>query len=195
MIDPALAGIPIAAGGIGGGWLLRRAWRARIADKPPYRRAGWAVLAATMVAAAWLLGAVRGPFVALCLIPVAVLALVAGGATVRAAKTGRSSGSGAGGGLAPEPLVRPARWWQTTLRWLLAGPIGMIAAMAIGIAYATLTPGAAQTRLLIGGLIVPVVWGAAMAWTLADNRILRATFVLLATTLAGFGAAFLKGFV
>ncbi|MBP7340550.1 hypothetical protein, partial [Niveispirillum sp.] len=74
------------------------------------------------------------------------------------------------------------------------GPIGMIAALAIGIAYAVWVPGAAQTRLVVGGLLVPVVWGAAMAWTLADNRIIRATAVLVGTALVGFTASILKGF-
>ena len=36
----------------------------------------------------------------------------------------------------------------------------MVAAMGVGICYAVWVPGEAQTRLLIGGLIVPVVWGA-----------------------------------
>ena len=54
-------------------------------------------------------------------------------------------------------------------------------------------PGEVQTRLLIGGLIVPVAWGGAMAWTLADSRILRATAVLVGTSVAGFGLAMLRG--
>jgi len=66
--------------------------------------------------------------------------------------------------------------------------------MAVGIAYAALVPGEQQTRLVVGGLIVPVIWGGAMAWTLADNRILRATAVLVGVAVAGFTAAVLKGF-
>jgi hypothetical protein len=84
--------------------------------------------------------------------------------------------------------------WRTTLRWLLAGPLGMIAAMAVGICYAVWVPGEPQTRLLIGGLIVPLVWGGAMAWTLADNRIIRAAAVLAGTALAGFGLSIVRGF-
>ena len=70
----------------------------------------------------------------------------------------------------------------------------MIAAIAVGIAYAVWIPGAPQTRLVIGGLLVPVLWGGAMAWTLADNRILRATAVLVGVALVGFGLSILKGF-
>ena len=73
-------------------------------------------------------------------------------------------------------------------------PEWMIAAMGVGIAYAALAPGEQQTRLVVGGLIVPVAWGACMAWTLADNRILRATAVLVGVALVSFTAAIVKGF-
>jgi len=96
--------------------------------------------------------------------------------------------------LAPEPSDRPSRAWRGWLRAALAGPLGMIAAMGVAIAYVTLAPGAPQTRIVIGGLLIPVLWGGAMAWTLADDRILRATAVLAGVSLVTFAAAALKGF-
>lgn len=191
MASALVAGIPMLAGGAVGAWLLRAAWRARADEGKGQRLAGWAVIIATLVWPAWVLGPARGPFIAITLVSVAALAVVVQGAVIRAAKASRRGGSDS---LAPEPLDRPTTRWRTTLRWSLAGPIGMIAAMAVGICYAVWVPGEPQTRLLIGGLIVPVVWGGAMAWTLADNRILRATAVLVGTALAGFGLAILKGF-
>ena len=47
---------------------------------------------------------------------------------------------------------------------------------------------------MLGGLLAPLLWGAAMAWTLADDKILRATAVLVGVSLATFAAAMLKGF-
>lgn len=193
VIDTLPASVPVLAGGALGAWLLRRSWRLREADKGNWRWFGWASLLVTLAWPAWLLGPVRGPFIAITLISVAALIVIANGATFRTARASRSRASGADS-LAPEPLVRPTTWWRSTLRWLLAGPIGMIAAMAVGICYAVWVPGEPQTRLLIGGLIVPVVWGGAMAWTLADNRIIRATAVLVGTALTGFGLAILRGF-
>lgn len=184
--------LAMLAGGALGAWLLRRAWRARIGEDAGFRAAGWAAIAATLVWPGFVIGPALGPFMALAAISTGALAVVATGATRRAARAARA-GSGADS-LAPEPLDRPTTRWRSILRWSLAGPIGMIAAMAVGIAYAVWVPGAAQTRLLIGGLIVPVVWGGAMAWTLADNRILRATAVLVGTAVAGFGLSILKGF-
>lgn len=185
------AGAGLLAGGAAAAWLLRRAWQAKIEARAPWLWGGWAVLAATLFWPAWVLGPARGPFIAATLIPVAALALIATGLQLRAARAGRAAGSES---LAPEPSERPSKAWRGVLRWLLAGPVGMIAALAVGIAYAAFTPGDPQTRLVLGGMIVPVAWGGAMAWTLADNRILRATGVLLGTALLGFGAAWLRGF-
>jgi hypothetical protein len=117
------------------------------------------------------------------------LGVVASNYTVRQAKARAARES-----LAPEPSDRATTRWRETLRWLLAGPIGMVAAMGVGIAWAALVPGEQQTRLVVGGLIVPVVWGGCMAWTLADNRIIRATAVLVGVAVVSFGAAILKGF-
>lgn len=176
------------AGTAGGAVMLRRAWTAR-GDAAGWRWGGWALIVGTL-ALATLVDLSRGLFMALGLASVAALVVVARGAEirpVRAARAGRES-------LAPEPAERTLTGWQRTLRWLLAGPIGLVAAMAVGIAWSTWVPGAPQTRLAIGGLLVPVFWGGAMAWTLADDRILRATAVLVGTIVAGFGIAVLRGF-
>lgn len=169
--------------------MLRRAWVLK-AGKAPWRRAGLCLLSLSILWPAWVLGEARGPFIALTLLSVAAFGIIASGYTLRPAKASRAAREG----LAPEPAERAPSWWRTTLRWSLAGPIGMVAAMGLGISYAVWAPGAMQSRLLIGGLIVPLAWGGAMAWTLADSRILRATAVLVGTAIVGFGAAMLKGF-
>lgn len=182
---PALL-IAVVAGT--GAWLLRRSWR----DKDRKTRlvvAGWLLILAATIFPAWALGPARGPFVALAIVPAAALAVVAANYSVRQAKARAARES-----LAPEPSDRATTKGRETLRWLLAGPIGMIAAMGVGIAYAALVPGEQQTRLVVGGLIVPVAWGACMAWTLADNRIIRATAVLTGVALVSFTAAIVKGF-
>ncbi|TYC78814.1 hypothetical protein FMM79_20710 [Novosphingobium sp. BW1] len=179
----------IFGGAISGSWLLRRAWSLKT-GKAPWRWAGLSLLAINLIWSAWALGYARGPFIALTLLAVAALGVIASGHTLRPAKAGRAAREG----LAPEPAERAMSAWRTTLRWSLAGPVGMIAAMALGISYAVWAPGEMQTRLLIGGLIVPLAWGGAMAWTLADSRILRATAMLVGTAVFGFGAAMLKGF-
>lgn len=179
----------ILGGAAAGAWMLRRAWSLKD-GKTPWRWAGLFLLSLSTLWPAWILGEARGPFIALTLLSIAAFGVVASGYTLRAARAGRAAREG----LAPEPAERSPSAWRTTLRWSLAGPIGMVAAMGLGISYAVWAPGAMQTRLLIGGLIVPLAWGGAMAWTLADSRILRATAVLVGTAIIGFGAAMLKGF-
>jgi len=183
-----LPALLIAAAAGAGAWLLRRSWQGKQQQTGPVV-AGWLLILAAIIAPAWVLGPARGPFVALAIVSTAALAVVAAGYTIRQAKARAARES-----LAPEPSDRTTTKGRETLRWLLAGPIGMIAAMGVGIAWAALVPGEQQTRLVVGGLIVPVAWGACMAWTLADNRILRATAVLTGVALVSFTAAILKGF-
>lgn len=183
---PALL-IAVAAGA--GAWLLRRSWQDKSQQRTGLVLGGWLLIGTTLIAPAWALGAARGFFIALALVSVAALLVVASNYTVRQAKARAARES-----LAPEPSDRATTKGRETLRWLLAGPIGMIAAMGVGIAWAALAPGEQQTRLVVGGLIVPVAWGACMAWTLADNRILRATAVLTGVALVSFTAAIVKGF-
>lgn len=187
-LTTTLATIPLLAGGIGAGWLLKRAWGERTTRRPWWIVAGWAAVVAVTVAPAFILGAARGPFIAWTLISVAVLFVVAQGVQVRVARQ-RADKS-----LAPEPSDRASKAWRGWLRAVLAGPLGMIAAMGVAIAFAAFCPGAAQTRLVIGGLLVPVLWGGAMAWTLADDKILRATAVLVGVSVVTFTAAVLRGF-
>jgi hypothetical protein len=118
----------------------------------------------------------------------APLGVVAQGATWREARKARDRSA-----LAPEPLEGTSRAWRGWVKGLLAGPLGMTAAMGIAFCYAVWMPGAVQTRLLIAALLVPLLWGLAMTWTLADQRLLRSTAVLAGTSMLGFGLAFLKG--
>jgi hypothetical protein len=186
--SPLWPGLLIAMAAGAGVWMLRRSWQGK-AQNRGLVLGGWLLIVASLVAPAWALGAARGFFIALALVSTAALGVVASNYSVRQAKARAARES-----LAPEPSDRATTKGRETLRWLLAGPIGMIAAMGVGIAYAALVPGEQQTRLVVGGLIVPVAWGACMAWTLADNRIIRATAVLVGVAIVSFSAAILKGF-
>lgn len=178
----------IGAGGIGGAAALRRSWKGRGKAGAPWKLIGWLVFALSTALSVAVFGTMRGLFVALTLIGLAALLVVASGFQVREQRVKRNRS------LAPEPVERASSLWRGTLRWLLALPIGMVAAMGIGIFYSAWSGGEPQTRLVVGGLLTPVVWGACMAWTLADNRILRALAFLVAVIAFGFGLSILKGF-
>lgn len=184
----ALACALLLAAGLGAGWLLRTAWRRRDANRPRLMLAGWGVLIAASLAAAPVLGQARGPFIAFAVLPIAVLALIAAGVQIRDPRKRAPREA------ALEPSERASRAWRGWLRALLAGPIGGVAAMGVALAWTIWAPGPPQTRMVVGGLLVPVLWGGAMAWTLADDKILRATAVLAGVTVVTFTASILKGF-
>lgn len=178
----------VLAIGLAAGVVLRRAWRTRNAQRPWLILGGWALVAAAVATAAVTLGAARGPFLAVALVPFAVLALIAATIQIRDPKKRPPRE------LALEPSDRPSKAWRGWLRGVLAGPLGGIAAMGVGLAYTVWMPGEPQTRMVIGGLLAPLLWAGGMAWTLSDNKILRATAVLLGVTVATFTASALKGF-
>ena len=174
-------------GGAAGAGLLRRAWADRQQQRSALVLAGWAVLIATILIDAIWIGPVKGLALGVAAVGIGALLIVAAGRVRRHARTGREPS------LAPEPLEGPSRQWRGWLKALLAGPLGMTAAMAVAFCYAAWAPGDPRTRILIGGLLMPVVWALAMTWTLADQRLLRALAVLSGTTIVGFTLAVLRG--
>ena len=174
--------------GLAAAALLRLAWRAPGPKRPWLIAGGWLLIAAAVIAAAPGLGEARGPFVASALISLAALGRVAAGFKLRDPKARPPRE------LALEPSDRPSKAWRGWLRGLLAGPLGGVAAVGVGLAYVVWVPGAPQTRMVIGGMLVPVLWAAGMAWTLSDDKILRATAVLAGVALVTFAASALRGF-
>ncbi|WP_296456870.1 hypothetical protein [Phenylobacterium sp.] len=178
----------VAVGGAAACGTLRAAWKARAARRPWLMMAGWTLAAALLAAAVVLEGGAPGTFLALAVLPVGALALVASGLKLRdpRARPPRE--------VALAPSDRASKAWRGGLRVLLAGPIGAVAAMGLALAFVVWTPGAPQTRMVLGGMLVPLLWGGAMAWTLADDRILRATAVLVGVAVVTFAASALRGF-
>ena len=169
--------------------LLRRAWKDRAGPRAVFIIAGWTLLAVATVGAVWPMSGARGPFIAMTMIGVAALGYVATGIQFRPARAQADKSS-----LAPEPSDRASKAWRGWLRGLLAGPIGGIAAFGVGIMWTVWMPLDDQTRIVTGGIMVPFLWGGAMAWTLADDKILRATAVLVGVAVVTLSASALRGF-
>jgi hypothetical protein len=183
----ALVGLALTLLTLAGALLLRKAWRGASPRRPWLIAGGWALLVLALGLGAVLLGGARGPAIVLTLGSTAALALVASGVEWRdARKTAPRE-------LALEPSERRRVVWRGWLRGFLAGPLAGIAALGCGLAVAICAPGAVQSRMVIGGLLVPFLWAGGMAWTLSDDKILRATAVLTGIAVTTLGAAFLKG--
>lgn len=92
--------------------------------------------------------------------------------------------------LAAEPEERPTNWQRATFKSFLAIMLAGIAAVGIGVAFAVAMPLGPHDRIVVGGLLVPVLWGAGMAWTLADANTLRASILLTCVSLVSYAVAF-----
>ncbi|WHO37902.1 hypothetical protein PMI04_015185 [Sphingobium sp. AP49] len=182
-----LASLLLIAGGALGAALLRRSWLRRDRSVPALLLAGWTVLVGLLVAAFLLVGPVKGLALGLVMEAIGALALIWFG------RVRRKAGRVRAGDVAPEPLEEPGRFWRGVLRALLAGPLGMTAAMGVAFCLTVYMPGDPRTRIVLGGMLLPILWGLAMTWTLADRRLLRATAVLVGTSIVGFGLAALGG--
>jgi hypothetical protein len=55
------------------------------------------------------------------------------------------------------PLEEPGRFWRGVLRALLAGPLGMTAAMGVAFCVTVYLPGDPRTRIVLGGLLLPIL--------------------------------------
>ncbi|AXB79831.1 hypothetical protein TQ38_016960 [Novosphingobium sp. P6W] len=179
----------LLAGGALGAALLRRSWLRRNGSAIALIMAGWAILLGLLLASAWLVGPVKGVAVACVMEGIGGLSVIGLGRVRRKAVRLREADA------VPEPLEEPGRFWRGVLRTLLAGPLGMTAAMAAAFCITVYLPGDPRTRIVIGGLLMPVLWGLAMTWTLADRRLLRAAAVLVGTSVAGFGLGMLGNMV
>jgi hypothetical protein len=56
-------------------------------------------------------------------------------------------------------------------RFLVAGPLGLAAAMSLGLLVGLRAPLHEQTRLILGGLAVPSLWAAMVVLTLARRTL------------------------
>jgi peptidoglycan/LPS O-acetylase OafA/YrhL len=165
--------------------LLRMSWVSNRSPQRLYMSGGWLAVVAGFV----LLMHVQGPkigmtyaFLAFSLI---AYAMIASTVELRRGKR-RASVS-----LAPEPEQRPTNWRRATAKSLLAIVLAGVAAIGIGVAFAVAMPLPPQDRMVLGGLLVPVLWGGGMAWTLADAKLLRASVILAGISVVSYAIAFL----
>lgn len=92
------------------------------------------------------------------------------------------------------PPPRP-RWRILigSLRALVAGPLGLIAALGIAVMIATRAPMAEQTRLILAGLIVPSLWAIGIGWVVCQRRLPVQAIAFSVIGLAGFGVTLFAG--
>lgn len=164
---------------------LRRQWAARPGGRPAFTLAGWALIGLGLWAFGRSFGAQVGAAYGLLALSVLAFGVIAAGVQKRPAPERGPRAA------ALEPQERRTTWTRGIAKAFLAIVLSGTAAIGLGLAYAVAMPLGTHDRIVIGGLLVPVLWGAGMAWTLCDARLLRATIVLLCASALGYGIAFL----
>ncbi|MFC0634689.1 hypothetical protein [Brevundimonas balnearis] len=184
-MSPTEAGFSAVALGLSGGgvFLLRRAWRDRTPAGGRWAPLGGVTLVAGLIAWIVAFGAEIGVAYSLTWISLVAALAIAPFVEVRN-RRGRAARVGV-----LDPSDRPSRAWRGWMRALLAGPLAGLAAMGLGLGWAVSGPGVEPDRLILGGLMVPLLWAGGMAWTLSDHRIFRALAVLVGAAALGFGFA------
>ena len=90
-----------------------------------------------------------------------------------------------------EPEQRRVDVGRAVAKSLLAIGLSGLTAIGIGVAFAVAMPMQPQDRIIVGGLLVPLLWGGGMAWTLSDPKLLRAAVLLTLVSIASYATAFL----
>ncbi len=177
------AGTLLLCGGIA---LLRLSWLGKRPGNLPYLLTGWLLIAAGLAAFDYAWDAEVGTAYGLIALALVAYLIVAAGFENRAHKSPKLLRE-----IADEPEERATKWPRAVAKALLSIVLAGIAAIAVGVAFAVAMPMGAHDRIVVGGLLVPILWGAGMAWTLSDAKLLRATLVLGSVSAIGYGIAFL----
>lgn len=164
--------------------MLRRSWLMR-GRNAALRLSAWGIAASGITLFVYAFGGEVGSTYALIAVSLIAFAVIASGIERRAARNRPQRER------ALEPEDRPTNWTRAIAKSLLAIVLAGIAAIGLGVAFAVAMPLAPTDRIVIGGLLVPILWGGGMAWTLCDAKLVRATILLLLVSAIGYGIAFL----
>jgi len=180
------AAVGLLAAGVA---LLRLSWlRKRRGGLKGAVLVGWLAIVASFFIFAHAFGGERG--IAFALLAFSLVGLVGVTATVQVRRKRSDSRD-----RAAEPAQRATNWTRAIAKSVLAIVLAGAASIGVGVAFAVAMPMPATDKMLIGGLMVPVLWGGGMAWTLSDSKLLRATAILLIICAAGYTIAFLPNLV
>lgn len=165
--------------------LLRLSWLGKRPGNVPYLISGWMLIAGAFWAffRAW--DVEVGVAYGLIVLALAAYGIIILRREIRVPKVQRAREA------ALEPEERPTNWPRAIAKALLSIVLAGIAAIGVGVAFAVAMPLATHDRIVVGGLLVPVLWGAGMAWTLSDSKLLRATLLLVGISAVGYAVAFL----
>lgn len=175
--------------GAGGVLALRQAWRkGSSGPRGVLILGGWTALAIAIALAARAGGFDVGAGIGVCAMMVFAYGVITAGVQIRSAK--RRSPKPAADPL--DASAGPRRPWRVAGRTLIAAVLAAVAGFTTAAAIAICLPAVPITRAMTAIYLLPILWGAAVAWALADDRLLRPTLALTLVSLASWGAIALK---
>lgn len=188
MLDGVFIAIALLAS-LGGLFALWHGWKhgADMRARAAVALAAWSASTALWI---WRFGAEVGIPLALETAALVAFGFILSRMERRADRPARERGAREG---APAAYSRWRRYGLGTLRVLVAGPLGLIAAMGIAVVIAARTPMAEQTRLILAGLIVPTLWAIGIGWVVCQRRLAVQTASFVAIGAAGIGLTVLAG--
>lgn len=153
------------AAALGGVLALKRGWRRR--PNGAWLLLGWLALVAGLLGWAAISGPDMAVALALLVPSLAAYGVVAAGVELKPKKAQRAPKA------AVELPEAPAGHWRTVVRALYVGPLSAAAAFGCAAATALHAPLGEADRLIAGGMLAPIVWGAGMIWATTDGRLTR----------------------
>ena len=173
----AIAGTAVAAAGVA---CLYGSWQDRIASRWRPAAVGWALLLASTWAWMRATGAEFGISLTLLLPTVLAWLIIARNAEVRSPKA-RSNRTRRKVDTDVEPrAAADRRTLIAHLRlFIVSVPLAAIASTYVTIAFCSLLPLTQVNQLVLAVFVVPLVWGSAAYWAVADSRWLRPFLTML----------------
>lgn len=165
--------------------MLRKRWLARGTEARAFLFGGWIAILLGFVSFTYAWGAELGTTYAFGALSLVAYALIIATLERRNSKRREPREPSV------DPEERPTNWRRGIAKSLLAIVLAGIASIGVGVALAIYLPLPPGDRAVIGGLLIPILWGGGMAWTLCDPRLVRATLILTAISAFGYGIAFL----
>ena len=175
-----LAGLLSTAGMV----LLYRRWRRK--NGPVWLWLAWGIMVVSIWPWQQAFGFDRGIAVAPLWLALVAFLLIAGGANWRA-------------GLRPVVIhtgrARPGEqipWGRRSLRWLLAGPLCLLATTGLVMGWFAQSQWSDANRLVGAALFLVILWPLAIVWSSVDPRLWRPLLASVVALILGGCALFLR---
>lgn len=174
MMPNALFGSALALAGV---FCLFGSWKDWLAARLRPVAIGWALLAVSLYFWSQASGAEFGITVALIVPGVIAWACVTYNAELRQQRNRTRNAKQQDPDQLPPAAARS--WPRHVLLFAITVPVAAIASLMVSIAVSMLMPWTDLSEMLLATILLPIVWGCAAYWAVADGKLLRPASCIL----------------